>query len=199
MLLSDGRRDEALAPAEQAVQAHSDSTAAFFTLGRVQAARNQTDAAIAAYKEALRLNPRATGAQVALARLHLASGKPAESVGFAQDAVKADPRNPDARLALVRGLIARGDLQRADPGAGPPLCRSIRTWPRACAEGHPPRPSTRPRRRAQGVRCGPQARSKLDRSARRAGRPGSGSEAASRRARAGDRTSSSRRCLHRRF
>ena len=92
MFLSDGRRDEALAPAEQAVQAHSDSTAAFFTLGRVQAARNKRDAAIAAYKEALRLNPRATGAQVALARLHLAGGKADESVGFAQDAVKANPR-----------------------------------------------------------------------------------------------------------
>jgi putative PEP-CTERM system TPR-repeat lipoprotein len=115
MLLSDGKRDEALAPAELAVQSHAESAPAFFTLGRVQAARNQTDAAIAAYKEALRLNPRATGAQVALARLHLASGRSSESVGFAQDAVTADPSNPDARLALVRGLIARGELQRAEP------------------------------------------------------------------------------------
>ena len=129
MFLSDGRRDEALTPAEQAVQAHSDSTAAFFTLGRVQAARNQTDAAIAAYREALRLNPHATGAQVALARLHLASGKPTESVGFAQDAVKADPQNPEARLALVRSLIARGDLQRADPE----LARLLSEYPNAAS------------------------------------------------------------------
>ena len=115
MLLSDGRRDDALAPAELATQRHAQSTAAFFTLGRVQAARNQIDAAIAAYKEALKLNPRATGAQLALARLHLANGKPAESIIFAQDAVKGDPRNADARLTLVRGLLARGDLHEAAP------------------------------------------------------------------------------------
>ncbi len=102
---------------------------AFFTLGRVQAARNQTDAAIAAYKEALRLNPRATGAQVALARLHLASGRSSESVGFAQDAVKADPSNPDARLVLVRGLIARGELQRAEPE----LTRLAAEYPKSAA------------------------------------------------------------------
>ena len=127
MLLSDGRRDEALSVAEQATQAHPESTAAFFTLGRVQTARNQTDAAIAAFTEALRLNPRATGAKVALARLHLAGGKAAESVSFAQDAVKADPRNPDARLTLVRGLIARGDLERADSE----LTRLLTEYPNA--------------------------------------------------------------------
>ena len=115
MLLSDGRRDDALVPAELAVHSHGESTAAFFTLGRVQVARNQTDAAISAYNEALRLNPRATGAQIALARLHLATGKAGESVSFAQDAVKSDPRNPGARLTLVRGLLARGDLQQAAP------------------------------------------------------------------------------------
>jgi tetratricopeptide (TPR) repeat protein len=115
MLLSDGKAEEALAPAQLAVQSHGDSTAAFFTLGRIQAARQQNEAAIAAYKEALRLNPRATGAQVALARLHLASGNATESLGFAQDALKADPRNPAARLTLVRGLLARGDLQQAAP------------------------------------------------------------------------------------
>ena len=115
MLLTDGKPDEALVPAQLAVQLHGDSTAAYFTLGRIQAARQQHDAAIAAYKETLRLNPRATGAQVALARLHLASGKASESVGFAQDALKADPSNAAARLALVRGLLARGDLQQAAP------------------------------------------------------------------------------------
>ena len=113
LLLADSRREDALASAEQAVQAHSKSAAAFHSLGRVQAARNQIDAAIAAHQEALRLNPRAAASQVALAQLHLASGRSQASVSFAQDAVKNEPRNPDARLALIRSLMAQGELQRA--------------------------------------------------------------------------------------
>jgi tetratricopeptide (TPR) repeat protein len=113
MLLSDGRPEDALVPAELATQSHPESTAAFFVLGRVQTARNQRDAAIVAYKEALRLNPRAIGAQTALARLHLANNQPAESIVFAQDALNNDPHNADARLTLVRGLLARGDLIQA--------------------------------------------------------------------------------------
>src|SRR5262249_37066744 len=58
MLLEDGKRDEALAAAQQAVQSHSDSAEAQIFLGRVQATRGQIDAAIAAYKEALKINPR---------------------------------------------------------------------------------------------------------------------------------------------
>jgi tetratricopeptide (TPR) repeat protein len=114
MLLSDGRRDEALAAAELAVKSHPESAAAHFAVGRVQAARNHADAASAAFRETLRLNPRATGAQIALSRLQLAAGKASESVGLAQEAVRIDPASADARLVLVRGLLAKGDLARAE-------------------------------------------------------------------------------------
>jgi tetratricopeptide (TPR) repeat protein len=114
MLLQDKRLDDALAAAKTATESHGQSAAAFFVLGRIQTARNDTDGATTAYREALRLNPRATGVQLALAQIHLATGRTAESVGFAEDAVRSDPSNPNARLALVRGLLARGDLQRAE-------------------------------------------------------------------------------------
>jgi tetratricopeptide (TPR) repeat protein len=113
ILEADGRLDPALQAAEAAAQAHPSSAAAFFLVGRLQAARGQTEAASTAYKNVLRLNPRATGAQLALSRLNLAAGRTGESVAFAEDALKGDPQNPNARLTLVSGLIASGDLRRA--------------------------------------------------------------------------------------
>jgi cellulose synthase operon protein C len=113
LLMSDKNLDEALASANLATQRHPDSTSAFFTLGRIQAARHQPDAAISAYQEVVRLNPRATAAKIALAQLHLAQGRPGASIGFAQEALANEPKNGDAQLVFVRGLIARGDLDRA--------------------------------------------------------------------------------------
>ena len=114
MLLEDGKRDEALAAAQQAVQSHPDSAEAFIFLGGVQAARGQPDAAIAAYKDALKINPRASAAHVALAQLSLKTGRASEAVGFAEDALTSNPANADARLALARSLIAKGELARAE-------------------------------------------------------------------------------------
>jgi tetratricopeptide (TPR) repeat protein len=114
MLLDDGKLEDAFAAADLAVKSHAESAEAQYTLGRVQAARNQNEPAIAAFKEALRINPRAAGAHVALAQLSLKAGRASEAVGFAQDALTSNPRNPDARLALARGLMARGELQRAE-------------------------------------------------------------------------------------
>ncbi len=113
LLIADNKLDDALTTATFASKRHPDSTSAFFTLGRVQAARHQTDAAIAAYQEVLRLNPRATQAKIALAQLNLAQGRPDASIGFAQEALANEPQNGDAQLVFVRGLLARGDLDRA--------------------------------------------------------------------------------------
>jgi tetratricopeptide (TPR) repeat protein len=112
-LLEDGKRDDALAIANAALEAHRDSVGAYALLGRVQSARRQPEAAIAAYQEIVRLNPLATDAKVALARLQLAFGRAESSVGMAEDALKAQPRNPDAQLVLVQALLVRGDLDRA--------------------------------------------------------------------------------------
>ncbi len=113
LLLADNRLNDAFDSAALAAERHPDSTAAMFTLGRVQAARREPEAAIAAYQEALRLNPRATEAKMALAQLHLAQGRPDASVGFAADALANEPLNANAQLLLVRGLLTSGDLDRA--------------------------------------------------------------------------------------
>jgi len=110
----DGALDEALATVKTATARHPESTAAFFLLGRIQAARRQSDAAMDAFNEVLRLNPRATEAKIALANLHLGQGRPETSLTFAAEALANEPANGDARLALVRGLLARGELDRAE-------------------------------------------------------------------------------------
>lgn len=112
-LLSEGKPEDALKAAQAAVESHPDAASAFFTLGRVQAARREKDQAIAAYEQTVRLNPRAGEAKVAIARLQLADGNLDSSVAMAQEALSAQPQNADARLALVQGLIRRGDLARA--------------------------------------------------------------------------------------
>ena len=113
-LLSDGKLDDALKLATDAVDKHREGVPAYYLLGRVQTARKQTDAAIAAYQEVIRLNPLASDAKLDLARLQLASGRTDSSVSFAEEALKAQPQNADARLILVQGLIMRGDLDRAE-------------------------------------------------------------------------------------
>lgn len=123
LLLGEGKADEALGSASVAAERHADSTAALFTLGRVQTARRQTDAAAAAFHEVLRLNPRATAATVALAQLHLADGRPATSIEFAQEALSNAPGNGDAQLVLVRGLLQQGELDRATAGLKPLMAR----------------------------------------------------------------------------
>jgi tetratricopeptide (TPR) repeat protein len=71
ILLTDGRKDEALAAAQLAVKSHPDAAPAQIALARAEQARNELDRAIAAYGEALRLDPRATSAHVARAQLQL--------------------------------------------------------------------------------------------------------------------------------
>jgi putative PEP-CTERM system TPR-repeat lipoprotein len=115
LLLADQKLDEALQIATTATVRHTDSSRAFFQLGRVQVARRQPDAASAAFQEVLRLNPRATEAKIALAQLNLSQGRAVDSLVFAQEALIDSPSDADARFALVRGLLARGELDRAEP------------------------------------------------------------------------------------
>jgi putative PEP-CTERM system TPR-repeat lipoprotein len=129
LLLTDGKIDDAVASATFATERYPDSTAAFFALGRAQAADRQPDKAIAAFRQVLRLNPRAAEAKVALADLHLAQGKPDTSIGFAQEALANDPGNANAQLVLVRGLLTRGELDRASIE----LNRLVRRFPESPA------------------------------------------------------------------
>ena len=127
-LLADRKPDEALAAATLGVEKHPDSAAAFFTLGRVQAARFQTQAAIAAYQSALRLNPRATDSKIAIARLQLAAGGNDASVSLAQEALTSEPENPDARLVLIGGCWPEATCSAQRPSSR--FSRVVSpTWP----------------------------------------------------------------------
>ena len=123
LLVSDHRLEEARAAALLAAEHHPQSTAAQFTLGRVHVALRENDKAIAAFQEVLRLNPRITEAAVVLSQLHLEQGRPDVSMGFARDALALEPDNADAKLTFVRGLLAKGELARAESELTPLLGR----------------------------------------------------------------------------
>lgn len=114
-LMTEGRREEALARAQSAVKASPDSSIAHYLLGVIQADMRDVVAARAAFQEVLRLNPRVAAAQLHLSQLELAAGAPAQAVQLAEAAVKNAPQSPDAQLSLARGLIAQRDLSRAEP------------------------------------------------------------------------------------
>jgi len=82
-------------------------------VGTAHAALRQNDEAKAAFGQVLKLNPRAAAAQTALAGLNLASGSTDAAVQFARDALVNAPGNATAQLLLVRGLLAKGDVNRA--------------------------------------------------------------------------------------
>jgi tetratricopeptide (TPR) repeat protein len=112
---NEGKRDLAMTSAQRAAKASPNSVAAHFLLGELHAARGQTEEAIAAFNEVLRLNPSVVGAQLELARLNLTrAGGGATSVGYSEQVLARQPGNPLARLTLVRGLLAQGDVARAE-------------------------------------------------------------------------------------
>ncbi|HEX2493175.1 MAG TPA: tetratricopeptide repeat protein [Steroidobacter sp.] len=129
MLLTDNRANDAEQSAKQAISADPNSATAYFALGRAAERRNELAAAEQAYKDALRVNPHATGAQVALAQLQLRAGRAPDAVNLAESALKTNPGSPEARLTLVRGLIARGDLARAETE----LAQLAKQYPNASA------------------------------------------------------------------
>ena len=82
-------------------------------LGQVQIASRDLDGATKSFTEVLRLNPRAVAAQLQLSTVTLARGEAASAVRLAQEAIKSVPGNPSARLTLARGLLAQGQITRA--------------------------------------------------------------------------------------
>lgn len=113
-LLTEGRKDEALATATLAVAADAQSAQAQFVLGRAHAAHRNEDLAMAAYKEALRLSPNMAAAQIELSRVLLATGRADQALQLAQAARKAAPGNPAARFNVARAMLAKGDTMGAE-------------------------------------------------------------------------------------
>lgn len=112
-LLTEGKLDEALADAQQAVKLDPRSVEAQFLLGAVHQARRSPDEAAASFREVLRLNPRAAAAQTRLAALELERGAFGAATELAEQASRGQPGALEPRLLLTRSLLARGDLDRA--------------------------------------------------------------------------------------
>jgi putative PEP-CTERM system TPR-repeat lipoprotein len=120
-LLQEGKTEEALSHATQALDADPRSALAHYAAGLIQTARGSHDEAISAFGEVIKLNPRAVAAQMHLATLHLNRGSAATSLQFAEEAVRSIPQSPTARFILARALMARGELTRAESEMKPLL------------------------------------------------------------------------------
>ena len=114
LLLSENRREEAIASVQAAVKAEPTSAAAHFTLGRVYAARGDLAGAQAAFREVLKINPSAAAAQTELSLLQLSGKASSASLSYAEAAVRNEPDRLDTRLALVRSLLAAREFDRAE-------------------------------------------------------------------------------------
>jgi putative PEP-CTERM system TPR-repeat lipoprotein len=114
LLFVAGGKEEALVRVKAAAQSDPNSARIQFTLGKLLTSLGEVEAAQRAFNRVLALNPRATRAQLELAQLQLMTSSPKASVKLAEDVIKATPENIEARVALVRGLLASGDLARAE-------------------------------------------------------------------------------------
>jgi len=113
-LTKENKLDDALETAKAAVAADPQSASAQFALAEAHDRRRELTDAVKGYSEVLRLNPRATAAKVELSRLSLTNGDAAAALRYAEEASDADPTSLGARAALVRGLIASGNLPKAE-------------------------------------------------------------------------------------
>ena len=75
-LYAEGKREDALRRASEAVAADPESAPAHYLHGTMRLAARQYPEATESFNEVLRLNPRAASAQVQLSRLTLLSGDP---------------------------------------------------------------------------------------------------------------------------
>ena len=116
-LTAEGRREEALATAKEAVAADAQFAEAHYALGLAEAGSSNFEAAVAAHNEALRLTPAMPGPQIELARLHLLAGRTDQALQFASSARKAAPRDVNAWMVLVRAQLQKGDLRGAEADA----------------------------------------------------------------------------------
>jgi putative PEP-CTERM system TPR-repeat lipoprotein len=112
-LLTEGRADEAVTHAREAIKADSGSADAQYTLGLAVLAMGDAAEAERAFGQVLSINPRASAARLQLSRIHLAKGDAARAYATAEDAARQRPDDAAAAVLMVRSLRAQGDLARA--------------------------------------------------------------------------------------
>lgn len=114
MLLVDGKAEEAMPHAKEAVNADRGLPSAHYTFGLVALERRDLAAAEGAFREVVKLNPRAGAAQLQLARLQLARGDAAGALTAAEEAARQRPDDVDAAVLVSRSLRSQGDVARAE-------------------------------------------------------------------------------------
>lgn len=124
MLLVDGKPDEALTHAKEAVNADRGMPSAHYTLGLIALERRDLATAEGSFREVVKLNPRAGAAQLQLARLQLARGDAAGALSAAEEAARQRPEDVDAAILVSRSLRAQGDLARAERELGARLAKN---------------------------------------------------------------------------
>jgi putative PEP-CTERM system TPR-repeat lipoprotein len=114
LLAEAGRQLEALGHLQHAAEAEPSSIAARFALGKLYAAQGDFARAEQTYREVLTLNPRAGAAHAELAHVQLLGGSARAALQTAESAADKLPESLTVRVALIRGLLAAGNLNRAE-------------------------------------------------------------------------------------
>ncbi len=114
ILLTQNKKDEALATARAALQTSSTSPSALVTLSRVQQSFFDLPAARSAAERALALDPQFLEAQLQLARLQFGFGLTGEAERIARQALSEAPDEASAVSLLGFILLARGKTGEAE-------------------------------------------------------------------------------------
>jgi tetratricopeptide (TPR) repeat protein len=109
LLLREGKADEALVAARNAIDLDPTIAAAHYVAGTIEMDRRHFDRAERAFREVLRQNRMTGPATLQLARARLATGHTAEAIALAEQA----GAERGARLTLARALVADGQISRA--------------------------------------------------------------------------------------
>ena len=116
-LLAEGKLDEALTRAQDAVKADATLPTAHALVGAVRAARGDSEGAVDAFREMLRLDQRSVAAQLELARLYLRMGRVEQARPYAMEAVSSQPNNGAGHVLLGAAQLAMGNLDEAESEA----------------------------------------------------------------------------------
>ena len=174
-LLGDGKRDEARATVQKAVEVDPRLAAAHYLLGLLRLPSDPAGA-IKAFTETVNLAPGVVPAHVELARLYLAQGDPSSAVQYASQAARYRPDDPGVRDLLARAFLAKGDVAQAEREIRHARTPGTRLAARRAALRCHRDVEARPARRGVAVREGAGRGPRLDRGADGAGpaRPGRG-------------------------
>lgn len=110
----EGRLDEAIARAREALAADPEIVEGHMLLGNFLSKAKRWDEAVAAYQQALALDPEHKGATFSLAVAYRDMGRIADAEAGFERARRLDPRNGRVLWQLADVWMSRGSLDRAE-------------------------------------------------------------------------------------